>query len=124
MKKENVCKGCGQCCYNVPLPQDLVSATRNRIVTQPLRWESISDRKELRKMVVGITPDGRCPYLTEKNLCNIYDKRPWICRKFGASKDENDLLYCQILHGKGDCLTEKQQESINQLMYNVLNNEI
>lgn len=120
---EKICKGCGKCCFNVPLPKDLVSATRNRVVIQPSRWEPISDDESLRPMVIGITPDGRCPYLTKNNLCNIYDKRPWICRRFGISDDEGDLLYCPIRHGEKDGLTKKQKEQIDRLMYNVLEME-
>lgn len=117
---KSICKGCGKCCYNVPLPKDLVSATRNRVVTKPSGWQLVSEDESLKPMVVGITEDGRCPYLTENNICNIYDKRPWICRKFGEVEDEGDFLYCSLKHGKEDGLTDKQKRMLDQLIYQTL----
>jgi uncharacterized protein len=28
----------------------------------------------------------RCPHLTSENLCGIYDRRPQICRDYGADE--------------------------------------
>lgn len=98
-RKNNPCKGCGKCCYNVPIPKSYFTAFKNKIVTPFDSAVGIGDLPKMGKdVIIPETKDGRCPFLTEKNRCNIYSVRPWICREFGESKEP--LLRCSILEGK------------------------
>ena len=98
-KEKSKCKGCGKCCYNVPLPKSYFSAFRNKIITPFTTAVGLGDLPKLGKdIIIPETKDGICPFLTKKNTCNIYDKRPWICRNFGSS--EEPILKCYILEGK------------------------
>lgn len=99
-KHDNQCYGCGKCCYNVPLPKSLLTSLKNRIVNEfneTMELESV-DKKV--KTVYAFTKDMRCPFLKPNNTCNIYDRRPKICREFGIS--DNKLLQCSILYGRED----------------------
>lgn len=101
--KNNKCKGCGKCCYNVPISKTLVIALKNKIVTIPKNWYDTGMRDSSGKtLLLAETPGGRCPFLTEKNTCNIYDKRPKICKEFGSGHFNHPYLVCPILEGKAD----------------------
>lgn len=39
--------------------------------------------------------DNKCPFLRDDYKCNIYDRRPEICRKFGDGS--HPLLTCQFI---------------------------
>lgn len=105
------CKGCGKCCYNVPLPKDLVKVKYNKIVNHPKQWILYTEKlpeygKYLSNGIENVdtllpdNEDGRCPFLTNKNICNIYQFRPRICRDYG--KGGHPFLICPILEGKAD----------------------
>lgn len=102
MKKKyrSQCYGCGKCCYNVPLPKRLLTGLKNRIVNG---FDDVLDMGESEMMghtVYPMTKDMKCPFLKADNTCNIYDRRPRICREFGVS--DNKLLQCSILYGRED----------------------
>ena len=52
--------------------------------------------------------NGRCPYLINSR-CSIYEKRPFVCRIYGAS----NLLKCN------DCVPERYltEEETNELVH-------
>lgn len=98
-KQRNECYGCGKCCYNVPLPKYYLTSLKNRIVNE---FTSVIDLGG--KYVTGVetvfaeTKGGICPFLKPNNTCNIYERRPAICRNFGRSEEK--LLQCPTLYGK------------------------
>lgn len=93
-KGKSICAGCGECCYNVPLPAAFVEANGSKMVTEPESWTWLSE-----DTVLCDTPDGRCPFLTGKRKCSVYEKRPSICRMFGERTDD-PLLWCRIKQGE------------------------
>ena len=68
--------------------------------------------KKIKKdnLIIAITDDARCPFLNRKTrLCEIYDYRPEVCRRFGIDEKEI-LLACPYFKPDGTrrTLTEKK----------------
>lgn len=107
--KCNVSKCHASCCYNVPLPKKYIFALSKRIVNTVkeiviINEDSFKD-EVMCYPVTDYNPDkNKCPFLTDKYKCNIYDRRPPICRKFGNGTEP--LLTCTYL------VPEEQRESI------------
>ena len=81
------------------IAEKLFFGNGNKIITPFTTAVGLGDLPKLGKdIIIPETKDGICPFLTKKNTCNIYDKRPWICRNFGSS--EEPILKCYILEGK------------------------
>ena len=82
---------------------------KNRIIT-PVKEILVIDNENMKGEVMcyPITdhnPDkNKCPFLTENCRCNIYDRRPPICKKFGNGTEP--LLTCSFL------VPEEQRESV------------
>ena len=74
-----------------------LNALKNRIVT-PVKEVIVIDN-EGPEMCYPITDHdpmkNKCPFLTDNCRCNIYDRRPPICRKFGNGSEP--LLTCAFL---------------------------
>lgn len=86
------------CCYNVPMPKQLLSAFHKRIVNLVLYKEHLNG-----DMILPYTDNdvnkNKCPFLTERFKCNIYEYRPEICKKFGIGA--HPLLHCSFLSDIG-----------------------
>ena len=76
-KSKFKCLKCGQCCGVVPIPVNKYMKHLDDIQTIPEKC--IQDKK----YIIAITHDLRCIFLTDNNLCAIYNDRPEICRRFG-----------------------------------------
>lgn len=88
-KQRNECYGCGKCCYNVPLPKYYLTSLRNRIVNEFTSVISLGGEDIIgTETVYADTKDGICPFLKPNNTCNIYERRPAICRNFGRSEEK------------------------------------
>lgn len=103
MKKcdTSICKA--SCCMNVPLPKVYLTALKNRLVRPIIEVQDAGSVPELGgKCIVAITnkdvAENYCPFLREDYKCNIYDRRPVICRKFGTGTHK--FLNCEFLTGK------------------------
>lgn len=83
MIKCDISKCHASCCYNAPLPKKYIFALKNRIVN-PVKEILVIDNENCR--------------------CNIYDRRPPICKKFGNGTEP--LLTCSFL------VPEEQRESV------------
>ena len=109
MIKCDISKCHASCCYNAPLPKKYIFALKNRIVN-PVKEILVIDDENMKGEVMcyPITdhnPDkNKCPFLTENCRCNIYDRRPPICKKFGNGTEP--LLTCSFL------VPEEQRESV------------
>ena len=100
-EKRNECYGCGKCCYNVPLPKYYLASLRNRIVNEFTSVISLGGKDIVgTETVYADTKGGICPFLKPNNTCNIYERRPAICRNFGRSEEK--LLQCPRLYGRED----------------------
>lgn len=115
----------GQCCYSVPIPKSYFTALKNRLVRPILRFEDAGDNPELGgQNVVAITnediAENRCPFQRYDYRCNIYDRRPKICRMFGEGSHK--YLQCGYLGQKmpsvGEILTDIN--SMNEI-FNLIN---
>ena len=60
-----------------------------------------------REAIGGYEWKGKCPKLDDQGRCAVYDKRPLVCRLYGAS----ELLVCDGCVC-GEPLSEKETESI------------
>ena len=107
--KCDISKCHASCCYNAPLPKKYIFALKNRIVN-PVKEILVIDNENMKGEVMcyPITdhnPDkNKCSFLTENCRCNIYDRRPPICKKFGNGTEP--LLTCSFL------VPEEQRESV------------
>lgn len=73
--KKGKCSKCGNCCSALlPLKSSEISRLRRLIKKRGIKPH------EQPKVVVAV--DLTCPFLTDDNLCSIYDERPFICRIF------------------------------------------
>lgn len=74
------CKCCGKCCSNfLPLREEEI-----RIMKKIAKEENI---KHLRNDWYSI-----CPFLNNSNRCDIYEKRPFICREYSCYNFENKIF--------------------------------
>ena len=104
MIKCDVSKCKAQCCYNAPLPKSYLTALKNRIVN-PVKEVIVMDDTKMCYPITDHNPDlNKCPFLTENCRCNIYDRRPPICRRFGDGSEP--LLTCTFL------VPEEQREAV------------
>ena len=75
------CSKCGACC-GCFLP---LSSKEIKQIKRLVRVKNIEPHK---LPAVCISIDMTCPFLNlDTNLCNIYDKRPYICRSFKCDKE-------------------------------------
>lgn len=83
----DVSKCHASCCYNVPHTKYTLFTNKKRIVTPYKRLKEHGCNDEGRMMYVPVTDEdfqkNKCPFLREDYRCNIYDKRPYICRVWG-----------------------------------------
>lgn len=89
----NCKKNCNKCCGAVPI--------------------SPEEAENLGISGATITPtadNGTCLYSTDKG-CSVYEKRPFLCRIFGAS--ENHRLKCHFGASAKKPLTKKQTERLS-----------
>lgn len=90
-----VCKSA--CCYNVPHTKQYFTSLKNRIVNPIIRLEAIDKTHAM--AITDEEPDkNKCPFLRKDYKCNIYDRRPSICRMFGEGKHK--YLQCGHLGQK------------------------
>ena len=110
---------------NAPIPKSYFTALKNRLVRPILRLEDEGDNPELGgHNVVAITnediAENRCPFQRYDYKCNIYDRRPKICRMFGEGSHK--YLQCGYLGQKmpsvGEILTDIN--SMNEI-FNLIN---
>lgn len=62
--------------------------------------------------VLPVTESGSCPFLNADYSCNIYNERPFVCRKYG---DETDLMMtCAHQTKNGVARPKKEREKIER----------
>ncbi len=106
------CKpGCNACCGPIPWTKDELSRVEIPLGSE---WVSFGGTPALQSAATGM-----CPFLTPGG-CSVYDRRPFMCRIFGATKGE-PLLACP--HGvkadrplsaaKAAILMDRYQDALN-----------
>lgn len=87
------CQKCGACCRDLLIKVTknitcglflLPEETKLFLSIKPMWGFGLKGRSRPRPQTIGIYqfPEDTCPYLTKDNLCDIYEKRPKICRSF------------------------------------------
>lgn len=86
----NKCKNCGNCCTDVLFltPSEISTIKKyikeNKITTAKTQNIFNEDNEE-------------CPFLNSERKCNIYEVRPFICKRFTCyDNSEEDLDYKNI----------------------------
>lgn len=105
-----ICKG--ECCKHLALQIDTPTDEED---FENLRWY-LTHRNVKIFIDEGdwfLEFDTTCEYLNEKNYtCNIYDKRPAVCREYGINME--DEHYCQF-HDEHDFHYDAEFTNIDQL---------
>jgi Fe-S-cluster containining protein len=79
-KKDHPCKACkARCCRDLTFS---ITSPKCRHDIETLKWYLHFDTVQIyiRNRRWNMLIQGKCIYLSKKNLCTIYDKRPKICR--------------------------------------------
>ena len=82
------CEKCdAPCCRDVAIP---FTRPKNKTEVENLKWYLHFDavRIFIKSHRWYYTIKGKCIYLSNKNLCKIYDQRPKICRDHQAESCE------------------------------------
>lgn len=77
---KKLCKHCGQCCGPVPFDAQFFADNNDKMRREPV--EVIPEA--FPGMVLVLTEDGYCVFLTDNKRCAIYDERPMVCRLYGT----------------------------------------
>jgi Fe-S-cluster containining protein len=95
-KYHGKCKA--KCCGIVPIKFTLWKRKQNFL--QRKIKEIIHGKSKEGRVVIPITEDLYCPFLTEGLSCAIYADRPEVCRKFGD--ETHELLCCPMQDKDGN----------------------
>ena len=100
------CMQCGTCCKNLfdyyyedRFMKGLALTPKERNLFSP---ETVSPdlavgNRNPEKIILYQLNVKNCPYLGESNLCQIYEKRPLVCRSFPFdSRDKSFSLKCPV----------------------------
>jgi Fe-S-cluster containining protein len=69
-----VCERCGNCCHDIPLSKQEL-AMFHYILKDNLENEVTTEKH-------AYILKGKCPFLREDNLCDIYEFRPTVCKLY------------------------------------------
>jgi len=88
-----------KCCYNVPIPKNILSKFEDKIVNPIIATKNLGFSKKLGERNILPFTDlnpykNKCPFLTATNSCNIHDDRPALCKFFGSIKRKG----CELRH--------------------------
>ena len=118
MKNENMCKTCmnkckAECCAWVPFNYNFLKKYESKMVRPVLCLAEHPNGRQVipithieKRVVNGVETgyieksDQKCPFLTDKNKCNIYEERPQICRFFGTSLEPDNNFTCHYHIGR------------------------
>lgn len=102
------CKG--DCCGPIPLNEEFLEENENAIQRKVIGALPYGGKK-----IVPITESGNCPFLKEDYGCAVYDKRPYICKKFG---DETDpLMTCSYQDKDGRVRSRQERRHIERVIF-------
>lgn len=90
MKRCNVKKCKAACCGVVPIPNEVLHEYANMIQRKITLQIAVDENN-----TIAADKNFRCVFLTPEHRCAIYDRRPQICRIFGAG--DHPLLQCRYI---------------------------
>lgn len=105
-----------ECCScTSPIPKDIYERNKDKIVTQPLEImesEGTGQDGKSEIAIVGLTEYRQCMFLNPDLSCNIYEDRPWICKKFGD--ESHPLLTCSHQSKDGRIRSRQERRAIER----------
>lgn len=129
------CKKChhicqASCCAAFPIEKSLFERNKHKVVREILQMEEfespVMEDKAFRKdgsysmegichaknalHVLPITKNARCCFLNEDLSCNIYEERPYICRKFGD--ESHPMMTCCFQSKDGRIRSRQEQRAV------------
>ena len=90
------CEGCpALCCHDLVMP---ILKPRTRDDVEELKWKLQYDTVSvfIANRHWSLQVKGRCIYLTDENLCSIYERRPDRCRRHSPSECERHGSYYDV----------------------------
>ena len=90
------CEGCpALCCHDLVMP---ILKPRTRDDVEELKWKLQYDTVSvfIANRRWSLQVKGRCIYLTDENLCSIYERRPDRCRRHSPSECERYGSYYDV----------------------------
>jgi Fe-S-cluster containining protein len=95
IKDSSVCsKGCGYCCY-IPVGITYIEARYINDINAVNKNQKIKINNEKQEPDIALRKYeegeyyGKCPFLNDKNECDIYNARPFVCRTFHTTDDSS-----------------------------------
>ncbi len=104
-----------KCCSFVPFDKEFFTKKFDKIQIAVSEFAPFHDN-----LVIPITADGTCPFLSSSFDCMIYDERPPICRKFGDASHIN--MTCAYQTADGQARSNKEFKKISKQQLTIANN--
>ena len=103
------------CSCAAPIPKDIYERNKDKIVTQPIEifeteGQDINLKDEI--AIIALTEHHQCIFLNIDLSCNIYEDRPWICRKFGD--ESHPFLTCSYQSKDGRVRSRQERRAIER----------
>jgi len=87
--QEQECDRCGACCRTFPVLVSINDARREpRILDEALKLKEWQRSDEWEYALHPLPFHRGCAFLTEQELCSVYETRPEPCRRFKAGSPE------------------------------------
>lgn len=118
------CNGCVECC-TIFLP-----VSKQELKFLKTKYKLIKENIEkIKRNAEKGTLDFRCPFISEKGGCLVYNDRPYICKSFHCNENfraDLNIEKSQLLtHLLIEIYPKKLQEKLTMgLLYNKLGGEI
>ena len=93
-----------ECCDLASLPKDFVKQNRKKVQRKILAEKEFYHRTNAGTtvcFVLAVTEDGKCPFLSSKLECAVYENRPYQCKMFGKESMDK-ALRCDFMDEKGN----------------------
>jgi Fe-S-cluster containining protein len=128
------CKKChkqcnADCCGIFFIPKDIFDRNQDKIVNRDFQFTQVDEVSLIEDLIAGNastkaphvvaqTKDLKCCFLNKDLSCNIYDDRPFVCRKFG---DESSLhMTCQFQAKDGRVRSRQERRSLERKQHDQL----
>jgi Fe-S-cluster containining protein len=84
-----------ECCGIVPIPKEIYKRNKDKIIRVADETIDVAEGD----CYIPITKCAHCVFLNYDSICNIYEDRPDVCRKFGD--ESHPMLFCHYLDKDG-----------------------
>jgi Fe-S-cluster containining protein len=130
------CKKCHEqckaaCCTVFFIPKEIFDRNLDKIVTQPEKIDVVEDvfliedlvegreKPRPRLHIVAHTEDLKCCFLNKDLSCNIYEDRPYVCRKFGD--ESNITMTCSFQAKDGRIRSRQERRKLERIQMDNFN---